>query len=129
MMCLTASASHTGHGTDSRCRTPRLTCTTPVLAPTSNLVGDFILTIVAELPLVYVAWALTTLFLRSSGQFNTDPACRNRCVGQTLTVSFSLKYQRPTIAQAVYAIRAPQSRRQDFRDCGPSHAPLSRYCI
>src|SRR6266849_7259344 len=28
MMCLTASASHTGHGTDSRCRTPRLTCTT-----------------------------------------------------------------------------------------------------
>jgi hypothetical protein len=44
MMCLTASASHTGHGTDSRCRTPRLTCTTPVLAPTSNLFGDFILT-------------------------------------------------------------------------------------
>jgi hypothetical protein len=31
MMCLTASASHTGHGTDSRCRTPRLTCTTPCI--------------------------------------------------------------------------------------------------
>jgi hypothetical protein len=30
----------------------------------------------AELPLVYVAWALTTLFLRSSGHFNTDPTCR-----------------------------------------------------
>jgi hemoglobin len=25
MMCRTASASHTGHGTDSRCKTPRLT--------------------------------------------------------------------------------------------------------
>jgi hypothetical protein len=25
---------------------------------------------------VYVAWALTTLFLRSSGNFSTDPACR-----------------------------------------------------
>ena len=24
----------------------------------------------------YVAWALTTLFLRSSGRFNTDPACQ-----------------------------------------------------
>src|SRR5208337_3614097 len=30
----------------------------------------------AELPHGYVAWALTTLFLRSSGHFNTDPACR-----------------------------------------------------
>jgi hypothetical protein len=30
----------------------------------------------AELPLVYVAWALTALFLRSSGHFNTDPATR-----------------------------------------------------
>src|SRR6202050_2872450 len=29
-----------------------------------------------EPALVYVAWALTTLFLRSSGHFNTDPACR-----------------------------------------------------
>ena len=29
MMCLTASASHTGHGTDSRFETPRLTCATP----------------------------------------------------------------------------------------------------
>src|ERR1700730_13999068 len=26
MMCRTASASHTGHGTDSRGKTPRLTC-------------------------------------------------------------------------------------------------------
>src|SRR5258708_5564544 len=25
MMCRTASASHTGHGTDSKCKTPRLT--------------------------------------------------------------------------------------------------------
>ena len=31
---------------------------------------------IAELPHRYVAWALTTLFLRSSGHFNTDPACR-----------------------------------------------------
>jgi hypothetical protein len=31
---------------------------------------------IAELPHGYAAWALTTLFLRSSGQFNTDPACR-----------------------------------------------------
>jgi len=30
----------------------------------------------AELPHGYVAWALTTLFLRSSVHFNTDPACR-----------------------------------------------------
>jgi hypothetical protein len=30
----------------------------------------------AGLPLVYVAWALTTLFLLSSGHFNTDAACR-----------------------------------------------------
>jgi hypothetical protein len=30
----------------------------------------------AELPHAYVAWALTTLFFRSSGHFNTDPACR-----------------------------------------------------
>jgi transposase len=30
----------------------------------------------AELPHGYVAWALKTLFLRSSGHFNTDPACR-----------------------------------------------------
>src|SRR5450755_674178 len=30
----------------------------------------------AELPHGYVGWALTTLFLRSSGHFNTDPACR-----------------------------------------------------
>jgi len=50
MMCLTDSASHTGPGTDSRCRTPRLTCTTPLVAPTSNLFGDFILTTVAEAP-------------------------------------------------------------------------------
>jgi hypothetical protein len=48
MMCLTALASHTGHGTDSRSKIPRLTCTTPVVAPTLNLVGEFILTIVAE---------------------------------------------------------------------------------
>jgi hypothetical protein len=33
MMCLTASASHTGRGTGSRSKTPQLTCTTPVLAP------------------------------------------------------------------------------------------------
>src|SRR6266404_3117625 len=38
MMCLTASASHTGHGTDSRSNTPR-----PQLR-------TFILTIVAERP-------------------------------------------------------------------------------
>ena len=25
---------------------------------------------------MYVAWALIALFLRSSGHFNTDPACR-----------------------------------------------------
>ena len=50
MMCLTASASHTGPGADSRCRTPRLTGTTPVVAPTSNLFSDFILTTVAEAP-------------------------------------------------------------------------------
>jgi hypothetical protein len=31
MMCLTASAFHTGHGTDSRCKAPRLTRTTPVV--------------------------------------------------------------------------------------------------
>jgi len=30
----------------------------------------------AGLPLVYVAWALTTLILLSSGHFNTDTACR-----------------------------------------------------
>src|SRR6266581_3653839 len=30
----------------------------------------------AELPHGYVAWTLTTLFLRSSGHFNIDPACR-----------------------------------------------------
>src|ERR1035437_443547 len=30
----------------------------------------------AELRRGYVAWALTTLFLRSSAHFNTDPACR-----------------------------------------------------
>jgi hypothetical protein len=35
---------------------------------------------------VYVAWALTTLFLRSSGNFNTDAACRTGVFGQTLTV-------------------------------------------
>jgi hypothetical protein len=41
----------------------------------------------AELPHGYVAWALTTLFLQSSGHFNTDLASvSNRCVGQTLTV-------------------------------------------
>jgi hemoglobin len=50
MMCLTASASHTGRGTDSRYRTPRLTCTTPVMVPTSNLFDYFILTTVAEAP-------------------------------------------------------------------------------
>ena len=32
MMCLKASASHTGRGTGSRCKTPRLTRTTPVSA-------------------------------------------------------------------------------------------------
>ena len=30
----------------------------------------------AELPHGYVAWALATLFSRSSGHYNTDPACR-----------------------------------------------------
>ena len=29
-----------------------------------------------ELPHDYVAWALTTLFLRASGHFNTNLACR-----------------------------------------------------
>ena len=28
---------------------------------------------------MYVAWALTTLFLRSSGHFNTDPAIEQVC--------------------------------------------------
>jgi hypothetical protein len=46
MMCLAASASHTGHGTDSRCKTPRLTCTTPAV-PRLKPFGELI---VAELP-------------------------------------------------------------------------------
>jgi hypothetical protein len=48
MMCRTASASHTGHGTDSRGKTPRLTCTTPVLVPTSKLFDDSILTLATQ---------------------------------------------------------------------------------
>jgi hypothetical protein len=43
----------------------------------------------AEPPLGYVAWALTTLFLRSSGQLQHRPRLSNRCVGQTLTVHFA----------------------------------------
>ena len=52
MMCLTASASHTGQGADSRCKTPQLTYTTSVVSQTSNLLGDFVLTqaIVAGAP-------------------------------------------------------------------------------
>jgi len=41
-MCLTASTSHTGHGMDSRCKTPQLTCTPPVmaqLAPRETLIS------------------------------------------------------------------------------------------
>jgi hypothetical protein len=52
MMCLTASASHTGHGTDSRSKTPRLTYTTPVVTPTSNLFGGFKLSLVVEPPCI-----------------------------------------------------------------------------
>jgi len=33
----------------------------------------------AELPHEYVAWAVTTLFLRSSGHFNTDPPVEQVC--------------------------------------------------
>ena len=43
MMCLMASASHTGHGTDSSCKTPRLTTG---LGPNFDLT----LTVVAETP-------------------------------------------------------------------------------
>jgi len=44
----------------------------------------------AELRHGYVASALTTLFLRSSGHFNTDPRLSNRCVGQTLTIVIAI---------------------------------------
>ena len=43
----------------------------------------------AELRRGYVAWALTTLFLRSSATLQHRPRLSNRCVGQTLTNSFA----------------------------------------
>jgi hypothetical protein len=40
----------------------------------------------AEAPHSYIAWALTALFLRSSGHCNTDPACRTRVLLRLLRV-------------------------------------------
>jgi hypothetical protein len=50
MMCVTASASHSGPGADSRCRTLRLTCTTPIVAPTSKLFARLEIGLVAKPP-------------------------------------------------------------------------------
>src|ERR1700730_14955498 len=36
MMCLTASASHTGHGMDFKCKPPRLTCFRTLRAQLQN---------------------------------------------------------------------------------------------
>src|ERR1035438_10459458 len=36
-------------------------------------------------------WALTTLFLRSSGHFNTDPACRTGVLVRRLRTTFSCR--------------------------------------
>jgi hypothetical protein len=60
----------------------------------------------AELQLVYVAWALTTLFLRSSGHFNTDPAwVGSHCRGVASRTSrvanhlFTACEQRPSLEE------------------------------
>jgi len=46
----------------------------------------------SEPPHGYVAWALTALFLRSSGQLQHRPRHSNRCVGQTRTVLLSVTW-------------------------------------
>src|ERR1019366_1394070 len=52
-----------------------------------------------EPPRVYVAWALTTLFLGSSRHFNTDPACRTGVLVRRLLITCSC-YRRMSLLRA-----------------------------
>ena len=55
---------------------------------------------------MYVAWALTTLFLRSSGHFNTDPACRTGVLVRRLRKAATYNADAVRVPLACFASRS-----------------------
>src|SRR5579864_765109 len=77
----------------------------------------------AELPHGYVAWALTTLFLRSSGDFNTDPAFRTGVLVRRLRLVRRRVAVRVDACRAcvrywdAWTLSASLTRSSSFRKC------------
>jgi hypothetical protein len=75
---------------------------------------------------VYVAWALTTLFLRSSGHYNTDPSCRTGVLVRRLPLS--LDDQRDFDSYYARWVDDTRANDQDYvsRDAGHMQAIMAR---